>query len=77
MNLNQCVTDGTLHCAGAIRRSDDVPIDRVRDWEGAFLQYISNQHPGVYESINETFELTEENEKKLQDAITSFNSTWA
>jgi F-type H+-transporting ATPase subunit alpha len=55
---------------------DDVPIDRVREWEAAFVQHVANQHPGIYESIDETFELTEETEKQLQDAIESFNSTW-
>jgi hypothetical protein len=49
----------------------------VRDWEAAFIQYVMNQHPGIPESINATFELTEETEHRLQDAIESFNSTWS
>jgi F-type H+-transporting ATPase subunit alpha len=62
--------------AGTRGLLDGVLIDRVREWEAAFIQYVSNQHPGIFESINETYELTEETEQQLQDAITSFNSTW-
>jgi F-type H+-transporting ATPase subunit alpha len=63
--------------AGTRGLLDGVPIDRVRDWEAAFIQYVMNQHPGIPESINATFELTEETEHRLQDAIESFNSTWS
>ncbi|MEJ2150852.1 MAG: F0F1 ATP synthase subunit alpha [Chloroflexota bacterium] len=63
--------------AGTRGYLDEVPIDQVRDWEAAFLQDVANQHPGIYDSINEELKLTEENEQKLQDVITSFNSTWA
>jgi F-type H+-transporting ATPase subunit alpha len=62
--------------AGTRGLLDGVPIDRVREWEAAFIQYVSNQHPGIFESINETYELTEETEQQLQDAIALFNSTW-
>jgi F-type H+-transporting ATPase subunit alpha len=62
--------------AGTRGLLDGVLIDRVREWEAAFIQYVSNQHPGIFESINETYELTEETEQQLQDAIALFNSTW-
>jgi F-type H+-transporting ATPase subunit alpha len=63
--------------AGTRGLLDEVPIDRVREWETAFIQYVSNQHPGIFESINEKLELTEEIEQLLQDAVRSFNSTWS
>ncbi|MFQ5408378.1 MAG: F0F1 ATP synthase subunit alpha [Anaerolineales bacterium] len=55
---------------------DNVPVERMKEWEAAFLRYAANSHPQVGRSIVEEGVLTEETQSALQAALDSFNSTW-
>jgi F-type H+-transporting ATPase subunit alpha len=55
---------------------DDVPVERVRDFEGGLRQYIAAQAPEVYESIRETKDLADETEGQLREAIEAFKGTF-
>ena len=51
---------------------DDVPVDDVRRFENDFLDYLQRSHDGVYASIRETGELTDDTATMLKDAIEEF-----
>src|SRR5215468_8197488 len=51
---------------------DDVPVDEVRRFEDEFLDYLQRSHDGVYASIRETGELTDDTATTLKDAIEEF-----
>ncbi len=54
---------------------DDVPINKVSDWEAAFHRYMETNHPPILEKIATTYELDDEAEKALVEAITGFKQT--
>ncbi len=54
---------------------DDVPVSRVREWESGFHQYIEANQPQILESIATTYEITDDNQKALRDAIEAYKQT--
>jgi F-type H+/Na+-transporting ATPase subunit alpha len=51
---------------------DDVPVEEVRRFEDEFIDYLQRSHDGVYASIRETGELTDDTATMLKDAIEEF-----
>ena len=51
---------------------DDVPVEEVRRFEDEFLDYLQRSRDGVYASIRETGELTDDTATTLKDAIEEF-----
>jgi F-type H+/Na+-transporting ATPase subunit alpha len=51
---------------------DDVPVGDVARFETDFLDYLQRSHDGVYASIRETGELTDDTATVLKDAIEEF-----
>ena len=56
---------------------DDVPIDRVRDFEHAFLRYMDHDHTDVQSAIEKDGKITDETEKSLRAAIEDFKKGWS
>ncbi len=56
--------------------SDDVPVERMQEWEDDFLRYMSNSQPQVGKSILEDGVISEDTDKGLRTALDTFNSTW-
>ena len=56
---------------------DDVPIDRVRDFEQSFLRYMDNSHPEIQAAIEKDGKITDETDKSLRAAIDDFKKGWA
>ena len=54
----------------------DIPVDKILDFEQGLFEFIDTKYPQVPESIKETKELTEENEKLLVSAIEEFKKTF-
>ena len=54
---------------------DDVPVSRVREWESGFHQYLEANQPQILESIATTYEITDDNQKALRDAIEAYKQT--
>ena len=63
--------------AGTRGLIDDVEGERVKEWEVDFGRYLRTQFPDVVDSIEGELRLTEESERRLREAITTFNATWA
>jgi len=58
--------------AGTEGHLDDVPVEDVRRFESEFLAEIQRSHPGIYDAIRETGELSEDTIVALKDAIDEF-----
>jgi F-type H+-transporting ATPase subunit alpha len=58
--------------AGANGHLDDVPVDRVREFERDFLEYLRNAHPEVLEKIRSEKELSDDVVKMLEAAVEGF-----
>jgi F-type H+-transporting ATPase subunit alpha len=58
--------------AGTNGYLDDVPIEDISRFEEEFLGTVARRHEGIYASIRETGELTEDTAAALKDAIEGF-----
>ncbi len=66
--------------AGTRGYLDNIPVNRIREWQEGFLRFVSTQYPQIAQSTNnpETkYDLTEETENLLKKAITEFNQSWS
>lgn len=63
--------------AGTRGFMDDVEIDRVRDFENEFLQFMNTQRPEIAAALKDGWALTEEIESQLQQAIRDFTGGWS
>jgi F-type H+/Na+-transporting ATPase subunit alpha len=54
---------------------DDVPVDRVRDFEAAFLRFMNSAHPEIARKVAQTGNMTDDDSKVLGEAITEFKQT--
>jgi F-type H+-transporting ATPase subunit alpha len=62
--------------AGTNGFTDDVPVERIRDWEQELRRYMEASHPEIGKAIKEEGTLTPETEENLRQALTTFMSTW-
>jgi F-type H+/Na+-transporting ATPase subunit alpha len=58
--------------AGTSGYLDDVPVEDIGRFEDDFLDALSRDHPGIYEAIRETGELSEDTATALKDAVEEF-----
>lgn len=63
--------------AGTNGYLDDIPVEKVRAFEAAFLRYMESSHPEVGRKIAETKDLDGETEKILRNAIADFKRSGA
>jgi F-type H+-transporting ATPase subunit alpha len=61
--------------AGTRGLLDDVPVDRVRDFETGLYQYLDANKPEIGRSVMETFELSPEQEQELDSAVRAYKQT--
>jgi F-type H+/Na+-transporting ATPase subunit alpha len=66
-----------LILAGTRGKLDHVPVPQVKEWEGAFLTYFHSNYPNFEQQLQEAdYQLTDEIEAALVEAIDEFNKTW-
>jgi F-type H+-transporting ATPase subunit alpha len=63
--------------AGTNGYTDGVPLERVKEWQAAFLRFMDTQYPAVGQSILADKRITEDNEKKLRAALDEFGRSWS
>jgi F-type H+-transporting ATPase subunit alpha len=54
---------------------DDVPVDKIRDFETAFHKFMGSSHPEILDTIRDEKVLSDDTTKRLRDAITEFKNT--
>jgi F-type H+-transporting ATPase subunit alpha len=62
--------------AGTRGYLDNVPVDRVNEWQTGFLRAFNTQFADASNGIAESNDLSSETEAKLKDALTTFNASW-
>ncbi|GAA4218829.1 F-type H+-transporting ATPase subunit alpha [Streptosporangium album] len=62
--------------AGTTGELDDVPVEDIRRFETDFLDYLSRENKGIFDSIRETKDLSDDTVTALKDAITEFKKTF-
>ncbi|WP_433500095.1 F0F1 ATP synthase subunit alpha [Sphaerimonospora sp. CA-214678] len=58
--------------AGTTGELDEVPIEDIRRFETEFLEHLQHEHKGIFDSIRETKDLSDDTVTTLKDAITEF-----
>ncbi|MGE5288532.1 MAG: F0F1 ATP synthase subunit alpha [Micromonosporaceae bacterium] len=58
--------------AGTNGHLDDVPVEDIRRFEDEFLEYVQHTRKGIFDTIAETLELSEDTEAALTEAIGEF-----
>ena len=53
---------------------DDVPVDKIKAFESAFLEYVKTSAPDIAKGITETNDITDEIANKLNTALGDFKS---
>jgi len=62
--------------AGTNGYLDGVPVDRVHEWEIAFLRFMDTQYPTIGQSIMAEKRINDENDKALRVAVEEFAKSW-
>lgn len=62
--------------AGTKGFSDNVPLDRMVEWEASLLRFMETSNPGIGKEIADRKLISDETESKLGQALDTFVSTW-
>ena len=62
--------------AGTNGYADEVPVEKMRQWEIEVVKYLDQSHPELGKDIIEKKQITPETDKKLREALATFKSTW-
>jgi F-type H+/Na+-transporting ATPase subunit alpha len=62
--------------AGTRGYADQVPVERMREWERDLLRYVETAGAEIGPIIEEKKIVTEETEARLKQIIESFNRSW-
>ncbi|MBL8161926.1 MAG: F0F1 ATP synthase subunit alpha [Anaerolineae bacterium] len=63
--------------AGTKGYLDNVPVDRVKEWQSGFIRAFNTQFADLANGIAQNKTLTDEQEGKLKDALNTFNASWS
>ncbi len=63
--------------AGTKGYLDNVPLERVKEWQTAFLRSYNSQFSDLASSIADTNTLTDDQEAKLKNALETFRASWS
>ncbi len=55
---------------------DDIPTEKLKDFEGKFLQHIRDKHSGIAAVIKEKKKIEEDTSRNLERAITEFKQEY-
>jgi F-type H+-transporting ATPase subunit alpha len=62
--------------AGTRGLIDSIPVERVKDWQAAFIRAYHTQFADIADEIEASKALPEELEARLRSAIEQFNASW-
>ncbi|HLZ71848.1 MAG TPA: F0F1 ATP synthase subunit alpha [Dehalococcoidia bacterium] len=54
---------------------DDVPVEKVHDFEAAFHKFMGSSHPEIADALRSERVLSDDTGKRLRDAVTEFKNT--
>ena len=56
--------------------ADDVPVDRMKDWEAALTKFMNTQYPAILNSIMTDKKIGDEVMPQLKQACEEFKKSW-
>lgn len=56
--------------------ADDVPVEKVREFETELLKFVENSHPSLLQEIRERRTLTDQLKSDLNQALKEFKEIW-
>lgn len=56
---------------------DDIPLEKIDQFEKEFLSFMDNSYPEIIKSIKETKDLDDETEEKLKKALDEFKKSFS
>lgn len=56
---------------------DDIPLEKIDQFEKEFLNFVDNNYPEIVKSIKETNDLNDETEEKLKKALDEFKESFS
>lgn len=62
--------------AGANGYLNDVPLDRIKEWESGFISFLDTQYPQYQETVKDNPKL-DQVEDWLKQALKEFNENWS
>ncbi len=62
--------------AGTHGYADNVPLDKMKPWEDALLQFMEASHQDIKQAIVEEKRISPEIEQKLEKALGDFTASW-
>ncbi len=62
--------------AGTQGYADEVPVEKMRQWEVDLIKFLDQSYPEIGKDIVEKKQITPDNEKKLREALSTFKATW-
>jgi F-type H+-transporting ATPase subunit alpha len=62
--------------AGTNGYADEVPVEKMRNWEIELVKFLDLSHPELARDIIEKKLISPDTEKKLREALATFKSTW-
>lgn len=66
----------TVIFAGTQGFADEVPVEKMRQWELDLVKFLDQSYPEIGRDIVEKKQISPDNEKKLREALATFKSTW-
>jgi F-type H+-transporting ATPase subunit alpha len=63
--------------AGTNGYADNVPVERMREWETAMLRFMDTSYPEVGRDIAEKKRITDENMTAMRSALDAFTASWS
>ncbi len=62
--------------AGTNGYADDIPLERMREWENKLTRYMDTSHPDILKDILDKKRITDETREQLKQALESFRAAW-
>jgi F-type H+-transporting ATPase subunit alpha len=62
--------------AGTQGFADEVPVEKMRQWELDLVKFLDQSYPEIGKDITEKKQISSENEKKLREALSAFKAAW-
>ncbi|MFQ5921317.1 MAG: F0F1 ATP synthase subunit alpha [Anaerolineales bacterium] len=62
--------------AGTRGYADEVPVDKMRDWEADLLRHVESSHGNLLRDIAEKKAISPETETRLEEVIINFDRGW-
>lgn len=62
--------------AGTQGFADEVPVEKMRQWEADLIKFLDRSYPEIGKDIVEKKQIAPDTENKLREALAAFKATW-